>query len=93
MCAVASTPGYPDLHHPLQYRRKEALWKRDISLKHSEFCLCGNFLSHFKWSSGEGGTENREGQDGEEKENISTGDAEGDTFGGEGDISDIELLR
>nr|WCS65317.1 ORF2 [Torque teno Leptonychotes weddellii virus 1]WCS65321.1 ORF2 [Torque teno Leptonychotes weddellii virus 1]WCS65852.1 ORF2 [Torque teno Leptonychotes weddellii virus 1] len=94
MCAVASPPGYPDLHHPLQYRKQEALWKRDLALKHREFCSCGNFLFHFKWPSGEKDTGDREDQNGEGDGDPTTGDIVGGTGGGEGgDVSDIELLR
>nr|ASA48622.1 ORF2 [Torque teno Leptonychotes weddellii virus 1] len=94
MSAAASSPGYPDFHHPLQFRRQEALWKQYCSLKHREFCACPNFLDHFKWSTGERGGGDREDQDG-----GATGgeDIGGDTpigiTGGEGDISDAELLQ
>nr|WCS65848.1 ORF2 [Torque teno Leptonychotes weddellii virus 1] len=72
MCAASSSPGYPDLYHPLQYKKREALWKRDLNLKHREFCACGNFLLHFKWPStgGEGGDTG--GQDGGTGEEDST---------------------
>nr|WCS65880.1 ORF2 [Torque teno Leptonychotes weddellii virus 1] len=52
VCPTSSPCGYPDLHHPLQYRKQEALWKQHCVKTHNQFCLCGNFLSHFKWPSG-----------------------------------------
>nr|ASA48550.1 ORF2 [Torque teno Leptonychotes weddellii virus 1]ASA48578.1 ORF2 [Torque teno Leptonychotes weddellii virus 1]ASA49038.1 ORF2 [Torque teno Leptonychotes weddellii virus 1]WCS65608.1 ORF2 [Torque teno Leptonychotes weddellii virus 1] len=96
MCAAPASPGYPDLHHPLQYKRREALWKSHCRITHSEFCDCGNFLLHFKWpSTGEKGSEGTGGRDGEEEENISTGEENitADTMGEEEDIPDSALLQ
>nr|WCS65776.1 ORF2 [Torque teno Leptonychotes weddellii virus 1] len=93
MCAASSSPGYPDLHHPLQYRKQEALWKQHCSLSHKVFCACGDFLSHFKWSSGGEDTEDPGDQNGGEEEDPGTESITGGTSGGEGDISDAELLR
>nr|WCS65704.1 ORF2 [Torque teno Leptonychotes weddellii virus 1] len=96
MFATPASPGDPDLHHPLQYRKQEALWKQYCSLKHKEFCLCGDFLAHFKWPTGEGGGGNRDaagivptGGD------ITSGEEDmvGATGGGEGDLTDLELLQ
>nr|WCS65381.1 ORF2 [Torque teno Leptonychotes weddellii virus 1] len=97
LSSAPSTPGDPDLHHPLQYRKQEALWKRNISISHSLFCSCGNFLDHFKWPStgGEKDGENLEGRGG--GVDVGTSTEEVDSIGedtmGEGDISDQELLR
>nr|ASA48670.1 ORF2 [Torque teno Leptonychotes weddellii virus 1] len=97
--AVSSTstpPGDPDLHHPLQYRKQEALWKRDLCRAHLKFCACPNFLDHFKWpSTGEGGGEDRDVRGGGVDVATYTGedmDITGATGGGEGDITDQELL-
>nr|WCS65385.1 ORF2 [Torque teno Leptonychotes weddellii virus 1] len=95
--STPSTPGDPDLHHPLQYRKQEALWKRNISLSHSMFCACKNFLDHFKWPSTGGGEDggNQEDHVGGVDVATSTEEVEdigGDTMG-EGDISDQELLQ
>nr|ASA48890.1 ORF2 [Torque teno Leptonychotes weddellii virus 1] len=80
---TSTPPGDPDLHHPLQYRKQEALWKRNLSLSHSAFCSCKNFLDHFKWPSAgaEGG--GQEGLAGGVDASTSTeedGDPLGDTF-------------
>nr|ASA48566.1 ORF2 [Torque teno Leptonychotes weddellii virus 1] len=97
MCAAPASPGDPDLHHPLQYKRREALWKRDCSLRHSEFCACGDYLLHFKWSSGGVGIGGQEGPGGAEREEPDTGGESiiGATGGGEEEdyIQDSELLQ
>nr|ASA48914.1 ORF2 [Torque teno Leptonychotes weddellii virus 1] len=91
------TPGDPDLHHPLQYRKQEALWKRNLSLTHSKFCACKNFLDHFKWPfAGGGGGDGQGGAAGGVDVATFTGedlDVTGITGDGEGDISDSELLQ
>nr|WCS65508.1 ORF2 [Torque teno Leptonychotes weddellii virus 1] len=97
LCAATSTHGYPDLHHPLQFRKAEALWKRECVASHARFCACGNFLAHFRWPS-TGGSVSGDlgGQDGGEKGAISTGEEEviPDTMGEEEDgIPDSELLQ
>nr|ASA48994.1 ORF2 [Torque teno Leptonychotes weddellii virus 1] len=95
LSSATSTHGYPDLHHPLQYRKQEALWKQNCSIGHKQFCACGDFLSHFKWPSGEKGSENQGDRDGETGEDLATGggeDIEGATLG-DGDITDLELLQ
>nr|ASA48998.1 ORF2 [Torque teno Leptonychotes weddellii virus 1] len=93
--SAATTPcGDPDLHHPLQYRKQEALWKLHCSLKHKEFCACPNFLDHFKWPTGGEGEGIRDVLGGEAEEGPSTGEnTEGVTMGGEGDLTDSELLQ
>nr|WCS65816.1 ORF2 [Torque teno Leptonychotes weddellii virus 1] len=94
---TALTPcGDPDLHHPLQYRKQEALWKLHCSLKHKEFCACPNFLDHFKWPTGEGGEGGHDALDGEATEGVSTGGENMDTAigvtGKEEEVPDRELL-
>lgn len=37
----------PTLDHTIEYKRKEAKWKRMISETHKDWCLCGSFLNHF----------------------------------------------
>nr|WCS65820.1 ORF2 [Torque teno Leptonychotes weddellii virus 1] len=95
LCSATSTCGYPDLHHPLQYRKQEALWKQHCVKKHNEFCACGNFLSHFRWSSGGVGIGGLEGQGGEEKEENSTEEESfiGATGTDEDYIPDKDLLQ
>nr|ASA48554.1 ORF2 [Torque teno Leptonychotes weddellii virus 1] len=86
---------HPDLYHPLQYRRAEARWKRDVSSLHLKFCDCGNYINHFKLPclSGKGDGEGQEEADGGAAGGNSTGgDITGHTGGGEGDITDQELL-
>nr|WCS65764.1 ORF2 [Torque teno Leptonychotes weddellii virus 1] len=86
--------GDPDLHHPLQYRKQEALWKLHCSLEHKKFCACPNFLDHFKWpTTGGRDTENPEGQDGgPTEENSTEEDIMAVTTFGE-DIPDSALLQ
>nr|ASA49070.1 ORF2 [Torque teno Leptonychotes weddellii virus 1] len=97
LCSATSTRGYPDLHHPLQYRKQEALWKQHCVKEHNNFCACGNFLSHFRWPSGGEGIGGRGGQNGEEEESTSTGEESiiGATGGGEEEdyIPDNVLLQ
>nr|ASA48498.1 ORF2 [Torque teno Leptonychotes weddellii virus 1] len=84
----------PDLAHPLKFRQAEARWKRAVSVAHQAFCLCGNFLSHFKWCSEKEDGGNPEGADGGASAANTTG--EGDITGhtsGEEDITDLELLQ
>nr|ASA48862.1 ORF2 [Torque teno Leptonychotes weddellii virus 1] len=86
--------GDPDLHHPLQYRKQEALWKLHCSLKHKEFCACPNFLDHFKWPTGGEGEGLHEGAVGGTAAESTTGEnIEGITMGEEEDIPDSELLQ
>nr|ASA49018.1 ORF2 [Torque teno Leptonychotes weddellii virus 1]WCS65305.1 ORF2 [Torque teno Leptonychotes weddellii virus 1] len=95
LCAATSTHGYPDLHHPLQFRKAEALWKRDTVIRHNNFCACGDFLSHFKWpSTGGEGTAIRGEVDGEGGvvENTGEENITSVTMGEEEDIPDSELL-
>nr|WCS65588.1 ORF2 [Torque teno Leptonychotes weddellii virus 1] len=95
LCAATSTHGYPDLHHPLQFRKAEALWKRDTVIRHNNFCACGDFLSHFKWpSTGGEGVAIRGGADGEAGAEDTTGEESimGATIADEDDIPDSELL-
>nr|WCS65876.1 ORF2 [Torque teno Leptonychotes weddellii virus 1] len=94
--ATTSTRGDPDLHHPLQYRKQEALWKLHCSLEHKKFCACPNFLDHFIWhSTGGEGRELREGVDGGDGEEAITGEENitSDTMGEGEDIPDSELLQ
>nr|WCS65688.1 ORF2 [Torque teno Leptonychotes weddellii virus 1] len=86
---------FPDFAHPLKFRQAEAKWKRGVSLAHSQFCLCGDFLSHFKWPSGRGAGGDPDDHAGGVDESTSTGggDITGHTGDGEGDISDLELLQ
>nr|ASA48718.1 ORF2 [Torque teno Leptonychotes weddellii virus 1] len=93
MCAAVPTPGVPDLHHPYQYRKSEALWKKQLSQSHLAFCLCGNFLNHFRWPTGEGDGGNRGDRDGGPIEERDTGEDLIGATGGGGDISDHELLQ
>nr|ASA48586.1 ORF2 [Torque teno Leptonychotes weddellii virus 1] len=96
---VADTPaptpcGDPDLHHPLQYRKQEALWKLHCNLKHREFCACPNFLDHFKWPTGEKEKEHHEEADGGTEEDPTIGESIiGATIADEEDIPDSELLK
>nr|ASA49058.1 ORF2 [Torque teno Leptonychotes weddellii virus 1] len=87
---------FPDLHHPFQYRRLEARWKQKLSHEHLAFCSCGNFLLHFKWPSGDDAIGGRGGAVTVADAATCTGedeDIQGGTGGGEGDISDRELLQ
>nr|ASA48874.1 ORF2 [Torque teno Leptonychotes weddellii virus 1] len=95
MCAALPTPGVPDLHHPDQYRKLEARWKKQLSRAHLDFCLCGNFLNHFRWPTGEGGTGDRAEADtaGTVADITGEEDMVGATGGGEGDLTDLELLQ
>nr|WCS65576.1 ORF2 [Torque teno Leptonychotes weddellii virus 1] len=93
MCAALPSSGFPDLHHPYKYRKSEALWKKQLSQAHLNFCACGNFLNHFRWPTGGGGGENREDRDGGPTEEKDTGEDLIGATGGEGDISDQELLQ
>nr|WCS65301.1 ORF2 [Torque teno Leptonychotes weddellii virus 1] len=93
MCAALPSSGFPDLHHPYQYRKSEALWKKQLSQAHLEFCACGNFLNHFRWPTGGGGGENQGDRDGGRTEERDTGEDLIGATGGEGDISDQELLQ
>lgn len=36
----------PDLNHTVNYKRKEAEWKRKCSDLHKEFCWCGDWTNH-----------------------------------------------
>nr|WCS65700.1 ORF2 [Torque teno Leptonychotes weddellii virus 1] len=93
--STAPTPcGDPDLHHPLQYRKQEALWKLHCSLKHKEFCACPNFLDHFKWPTGGEGEGLHGGLGGGEGGELTSGeDITAVTMGEEEDIPDSELLQ
>nr|ASA48570.1 ORF2 [Torque teno Leptonychotes weddellii virus 1] len=95
MSAAIGRADVPDLAHPLKFRQAEARWKRAVSVAHQAFCSCGNYLLHFKCCTGSGvggdlgdhagGVDASTSTDGE---NIT-----GRTGGGEGDISDLELLQ
>lgn len=37
----------PDLDSHINYKKREAKWKRDVSLSHSLWCLCGSYKNHF----------------------------------------------
>nr|WCS65552.1 ORF2 [Torque teno Leptonychotes weddellii virus 1] len=96
MCAALPSSDFPDLHHPDQYRKSEARWKKQLSKQHLEFCACGNFLNHFRWPTGEEGGGNRGDRDGGPIEEGATGGEEEDIEGrtmAEEDISDQELLQ
>lgn len=36
------------------YKRKEALWKKQCSISHQLFCNCGDWTYHLKWSGSRG---------------------------------------
>nr|WCS65349.1 ORF2 [Torque teno Leptonychotes weddellii virus 1]WCS65377.1 ORF2 [Torque teno Leptonychotes weddellii virus 1] len=96
MACASNNPAadVPDLHHPFQYRKSEARWKQKLSLEHLKFCACGNFLLHFKWPSGDDAIGGRGGAVTVADASTSTEeDILGTTGGGEGDISDQELLQ
>nr|WCS65756.1 ORF2 [Torque teno Leptonychotes weddellii virus 1] len=95
LCAATSTHGYPDLHHPLQFRKAEALWKQQCSLTHRKFCACGDYLLHFKWPSTGGGGDPSGDQNGGVDASTYTGEdfpIDADT-GEKEDITDEELLQ
>nr|ASA48518.1 ORF2 [Torque teno Leptonychotes weddellii virus 1]ASA48521.1 ORF2 [Torque teno Leptonychotes weddellii virus 1] len=84
----------PDLHHPLKFRQAEAKWKRGVSLAHAAFCSCGNFLLHFKWCGGERrDTGDPDGADGGVDAATNTGEDITGHTGGDGDVTDLELLQ
>nr|WCS65948.1 ORF2 [Torque teno Leptonychotes weddellii virus 2]WCS65988.1 ORF2 [Torque teno Leptonychotes weddellii virus 2]WCS66092.1 ORF2 [Torque teno Leptonychotes weddellii virus 2] len=94
---MSSTPdpsGGPDFSHPLGYRKAEAVWKRLVSREHQKFCACGSYLNHFKWP-GSGGDADGHGEEGDGAGDGGTPDISpvGATGGGDGDVSDTELLR
>nr|QYD02249.1 ORF2 [Torque teno felis virus]QYD02252.1 ORF2 [Torque teno felis virus] len=37
----------PDLDSHISYKKRECLWKRQVSLSHAQWCLCGSYLNHF----------------------------------------------
>nr|WCS65940.1 ORF2 [Torque teno Leptonychotes weddellii virus 2]WCS65964.1 ORF2 [Torque teno Leptonychotes weddellii virus 2]WCS65968.1 ORF2 [Torque teno Leptonychotes weddellii virus 2]WCS66072.1 ORF2 [Torque teno Leptonychotes weddellii virus 2] len=94
MSAADSSANYPDFSHPRKFRQAEAAWKKLVSRKHKEFCSCPNFLDHFRWP-GTGGNGTKEGDTGDQDTGAGSVSPVGATGGGdgEGDISDIELLR
>nr|WKF25153.1 ORF2 [Torque teno neovison virus] len=36
------------------YKRKEALWKKQCSISHQLFCNCGDWTYHLKWPGSRG---------------------------------------
>nr|WCS65516.1 ORF2 [Torque teno Leptonychotes weddellii virus 1] len=97
MCSTAPACGYPDLYHPLQYKRKEALWKRDLRIAHASFCDCNNFLDHFKWpTTGKGDGGDREDRGGVADASTYTGEdgiAINMDTGEKEEVSDQDLLQ
>lgn len=51
MLPVIDLSGTPDMDPGQTFRRREAKFKRDVSMLHAEWCLCGSYLNHFKLSS------------------------------------------
>nr|QYD02321.1 ORF2 [Torque teno felis virus] len=51
MLPALDLSGSPDLDHNQSYKRREAQFKRDVSLLHKQWCLCGSYLNHFRLSS------------------------------------------
>nr|QYD02282.1 ORF2 [Torque teno felis virus] len=37
----------PDPDHSLAYKKREAVFKRQVSELHANWCLCGSYLNHF----------------------------------------------
>nr|QYD02123.1 ORF2 [Torque teno felis virus] len=37
----------PDLDSHLAYKKRQALWLREVSESHRAWCLCGSFRNHF----------------------------------------------
>nr|QYD02063.1 ORF2 [Torque teno felis virus]QYD02069.1 ORF2 [Torque teno felis virus]QYD02117.1 ORF2 [Torque teno felis virus]QYD02126.1 ORF2 [Torque teno felis virus]QYD02198.1 ORF2 [Torque teno felis virus] len=37
----------PDLDCHLAYKKRQALWLREVSESHRAWCLCGSFRNHF----------------------------------------------
>nr|QYD02111.1 ORF2 [Torque teno felis virus] len=79
----------PDLDSCISYKKRESLWKRQVSLSHSQWCLCGSYLNHFlppdqplRNSCGEdAGREDAEGVTGESQD------------GSKDDISDADFIE
>nr|QYD02102.1 ORF2 [Torque teno felis virus] len=51
MLPALDLSGSPDLDHTQTFKRREAQFKRDVSLLHKQWCLCGSYLNHLKLSS------------------------------------------
>nr|QYD02315.1 ORF2 [Torque teno felis virus] len=47
MLPAIDLSGPPDLDHHLNYKKREAQWKRLVSETHKQWCLCGSFINHF----------------------------------------------
>nr|WCS66096.1 ORF2 [Torque teno Leptonychotes weddellii virus 2] len=96
MSSTVYPSGGPDLRHPSGYRKAEAVWKRLISKEHAKFCDCGTYINHFRWPGSGGEEDGRTEEDGTKHGDggdhiVSAIGATGG--GGDGDLSDIELLR
>nr|WBM82624.1 MAG: ORF2 [Torque teno polar bear virus 7] len=78
----------------MQYKKNEAIWKRSISVSHTLWCSCGDYLNHFRppCPIGEGGA-GPTGADVSLAEGISFATITPSTGDGEDDGSDEEILR
>nr|QYD02141.1 ORF2 [Torque teno felis virus] len=47
MLPVLDLDSTPDLDHHVLYKQRQAKFKRQVSLLHSHWCLCGSYLNHF----------------------------------------------
>nr|WPH57529.1 hypothetical protein [Torque teno virus] len=48
--SVRATGGFPRPEPgSYEYKRAEAFWKQNISATHRIFCLCPNWMLHFRW--------------------------------------------
>lgn len=88
MLPALNLSGPPDLDHHINYRKREAQWKRLVSQTHAEWCLCGSYTNHFLPNSASLCTEEKEFGD----QNGDIEDIRGETNGGDGDVSE-ELPR
>nr|QYD02393.1 ORF2 [Torque teno felis virus] len=78
----------PDLDHTLLYKKREALWKQLVSQSHKDWCLCGSYLNHFldkKHSLITGSCFGSE-------DDSSKEDAGVQTDGGDGELTDMEII-